>query len=234
MQDVWTKDAGKVIGFTTPTRFVPLLPIVRWVEGGFDMEAGYGRLVYYEGDLKKLKPLCITHGRDCGTKHNKGGGMTFTLRKMSGKGIRMLARYLAVLKLGGELNDTPESFYESYISSTRQSRRECEAGFAKCTDHYEERLRDEDGYMSSEEVQRVAAFVGKKLGDGMWIEGEVAADHHRNGVDPSPKRAVKSSVPVTGNVASLLKQLKAAVDPEAKRKLRRQLRKLGHRGGSQT
>lgn len=158
--------------------------------------------------------------------------MTFTLRKMSGKGIRMVARYLAVLKLGGELEDTPETFYERYEDQTKQSRRECELGFTKCTDHFEERLRDEEGFLSSNRVQDVAAFVQKRLGEGMWIEGEVAADHLKEGA-PQRRVADPGAVKVSsGDIAALVKQLKAESDPVARRKLRRQLRRMGHRGGA--
>ena len=158
--------------------------------------------------------------------------MTFTLRRMSGKGIRMVARYLAVLKLGGFLEDTPEQFYNRYEDETGQARRECERLFTKCTDHFEERLRDEEGYLSSNAVQDVAAFVQKRLGEGMWIEGEVAADHLKDGT-PQRKVANPGARQVSsGDIAALVKQLKAETDPVARRKLRRQLRRMGHRGGT--
>jgi hypothetical protein len=162
-------------------------------------------------------------------QYNKeGGGVTYTIRKMSGKGIRTLARYLAILKLGGGLEDTPETFYDRYSSSTGLSRRDCEVAFVNCTDMYEEKLREEDGFISSARAQEVAGAVAKKLGPGMWIEGDVEAEKPRMRVEKPPTKRVVSS----GNIADLVKQLKSSTDPEVKRKLRRQLRKLGHKGGA--
>lgn len=166
--------------------------------------------------------------------NKKGEGMTFTLKRMSGKGIRMIARYLAVLKLGGRIHDTPDSFYDGLMERRDLNRRPAEELFTKVVDEFEERLREEEGYLSDNHVQEVASHVQRVLGDGMWIAAEVAADHHRNGVDVPVRRQVKSpsGAKAKGDVAALLKQLNSCTDPEMKRKIRRMLRKLGHRGGS--
>lgn len=156
--------------------------------------------------------------------------MTFTIRKMSGKGIHLVARYLSIVKFGGRLEDTPEAFYTRWSNSTGEGRHALEQRFAGQIDLYEEKLRDEDGFLSRNDVQKIAEFVQKKIGTGMWIEGEIAADHHRDGNRVAkPKAAPVSSA---RDVSALVKQLKSATDPEVRRKLRRQLRKLGHRGGS--
>lgn len=159
--------------------------------------------------------------------------MTFTLRKMSGKGIRMVARYLGITSMGGMLEDTPEAFYERLIYQTGLGRPALERKFTERVDEFETKMRDEEGFLSRNDVQRVCAFVEKKLGPGMWVEGEVEADHRREGAAPS-RRGVASTPPrkVSSDVNALRERLKKATDPVERRKLRRQLRKLGHRGGA--
>lgn len=157
--------------------------------------------------------------------------MTYTLAKMSGKAVRLAARLLAVVKLGGKLDDTPDKFYDRAMEESGLSRIELERKFGIATDKFEERIRDEEGFIGD----NLAVFdqVRKKLGEGFYLQSEVAHDHHINGDGDESRKAKKTRIPEAdkGNVKKLLKRLRNTTDKTEARKLRRQLRRLGHRGG---
>ena len=157
--------------------------------------------------------------------------MTYTISRLSGKAIRLMARYLAVQKMGGKLTDTPKEFHSRALADRPgASRVEVERTFGILTDEFEERLRDEEGFIG--DCYEVAGFVREKLKDGFLRDGEVAADHRSSPAAP----VVRPVARVPGHkgpkeVEKILKQLRGCSDPSEARMLRRTLRRMGHRGG---
>ncbi len=158
--------------------------------------------------------------------------MTYTLSKLSGKAIRLVARYLAIIKMGGRLGDTPEQFYTKYTRETGESAVEAERKFGILTDAFEEKIRDEEGFLGDH--YDVVTFVKEKLGDGFSRDGEVVADHRKEGVPqstPAPRKTSAANPAAKVDVDKLLKELKSCKDPKKAKLIRRQLRRSGHRGG---
>jgi hypothetical protein len=158
--------------------------------------------------------------------------MTFTLSKLSGKAIRLISRYLAMVQLGGKLGQSPDVFYEAYCVRTGESAVEAERKFGNLTDEFENRVRDEEGFLGDH--YDVVEYVRGRLGEGFLREGEAEADHRRPAALPvaEPKAAGAAMPAGKSDVARLLKQLKSCTDKSERQKLRRQLRRLGHRGGA--
>lgn len=162
--------------------------------------------------------------------------MTFTLSTMSGKAIRLVSRYLAMIQMGGKLGDAPDAFYDGCIARTGRSAVEIEREFGMLTDAYENRVRDEEGFLGDH--YDVVEFVRGKLTDGFLREEEATSDHRRKGVATT---AVPSTAPTKrrappgdndhDRVKGLIKKLASCEDRREKQRIRRALRKLGHRGG---
>lgn len=168
--------------------------------------------------------------------------MTYTIARMSGKAVRLAARLLAAVQLGGRLTDSPEKFYERAMEETGKSRIELERRHGILTDQFEEKIREEEGFIGD----HVDVFdtVKERLKDGFFLQSEVAHDHQLTPGSGqrspkfdrgfTPKKKAKKSGPSPGDdgtIDKLLKKLRATDDPAEARKLRRNLRKLGHRGG---
>ena len=237
---VLDKLAGRGGVITRFTRGEPRVPVFRW--GDFEWDTHPSRLVLWTGPMPK--PGCVIHGdmENCKCERRERR-MTYTLTKLSGKAIRMIARYLAVLDMGGNLEDVPESFFTKVMErNPKVTRVECERKFSLLTDQYEERLRDEEGFLGDH--YNVVEFVKKKLDAGFYREGEVQADHRaagapdRKGKDKerrsasTPPKASKAVAPeAKGEVGDLLRELAKCKDSGAARNIRRKLRRLGHRGG---
>lgn len=159
------------------------------------------------------------------------GSKDYIVSRLSPKAIRLIARYKALTNMGGKLTDTPDQFYERYTKSREVSTVEAEREFGIQTDAFEERIRDLDGFLGT--ITEIVDFVHTKLPDGFYLPQEVRADHLSTGAPPSGKSKPTARTPAgKADVAALVKQLAAEKDPVARRKLRRTLRKLGHRGGA--
>lgn len=216
VRDLGTGDTGTVLRRSAAP--YPRHALVRWSWTEIDMDTALDRLVPYAGSLRRREH------------------MTHTLQKLSGKAIRLTARYLAMAEMGGSPKQSPDEFYNYYTDKHRCSHVEAERIFGKLTDTYEERLRDEEGFLASHGVYAVLDVVRGKLKDGFFREGEVATDHHHQGAPPDPGRKGRPTPPpppagAPPDIQKLLKQLAKCDDPGQARLLRRALRKLGHKGG---
>lgn len=170
--------------------------------------------------------------------------MTYLLRRMSGKAIRLVARYLARRSMGGRMQDTPEVFFAVLTKISGMSQVQLERIYDQRTDGFEEALREDDAAMARDDVREVCAFVHAQLGEGFYLAGEVAADH-RIAAAPSPPPAAPppgvaerrgrgrtaAACGPSERIRKLLRELGEAPDPGTARRIRRTLRRLGHRGG---
>lgn len=219
VQDLGTRDTGTVL--RRSRGLYPRHALVRWSWTGVDMDTALDRLVPYEGPLRKKREDRMTH----------------TIARLSGKAIRLAARYLAMIQMGGSPKQSPDEFYNLYTDKHGCSHVEAERIFGQLTDKYEERLRDEDGFLARQETYAVLDVVRAKLKDGFYREGEVAFDHRTEGAPPDPGRKSRPTahvVPAKGvapGTEKLLKQLAKCDNPAQARLIRRALRRLGHRGG---
>ena len=96
----------------------------------------------------------------------------------------------------------------------------------------EKKFRTEDGKKRTPDVVEDVKVSLAEL-QASWKEA-VPGKRPKTAEAPAPEqkkeRAERTPAP-TGDISSLIKQLKSETDPAAKRKIRATLRKLGHRGG---
>lgn len=165
-------------------------------------------------------------------RRDKVGAKDYVVSNLSPKAIRLIARYAAILKMGGRLTDTPDDFYARYTQAWGCSSIEAERVFGLQTDKIEEQVRDEDGFLGT--IPQVVDFVHQKLPEGFYLTQEVTGDHRINGGTVRLKAPAPSSSPSSSKkeIEKLVKQLSATTDAAERRQLRRRLRRLGHRGGA--
>lgn len=148
--------------------------------------------------------------------------MTYVVSKLSGKAIRMIARYMAMTQMGGQLTDSPDQFYDRYTAREGCSLVEAERAFGLKTDELESEVRDTDGFLGS--IYPVVEFVKSKLKDSFYLQQVVG--------DQPPAVAQHKRTP--GTIKDLLKELAACTDKKQAGRLRKKLRALGHKGGARS
>ena len=147
------------------------------------------------------------------------------LRELSGKAIRLGARYISVVGMGGSLLDTAEQFFERLKTQTGWETPKLQELYEQRKKEAEEKIMKEPGFF--ERHKDIFSFVRKKIG-AQFYKGkgeEVRVMFTRRVSDLADKE--KGS-----RIRKLLAELKASKDQTDKRRIRSRLRRLGHTGGS--